>query len=383
LPNFESDSTQIHSRWIRRCLELAARAAGQTAPNPMVGAVIIKAGLVVGEGFHPGAGHPHAEVFALRQAGDHARGATLYVNLEPCNHFGRTPPCTEAIIEAGIERVVVGMVDPDPRVAGSGIERLRGADIDVVVGVEAAACQQLNEAFIHRILHQRPLGILKYAMTMDGKIATTTGHSSWVTGPVARASVHQLRAKCDAVIVGGNTVRRDNPRLTTHGHSDHNPYRVVMSRQLDLPLEANLWDVQHAPTLVFTTPEANPENQKHLQQAGVNIITLEILSPKTVSAWLYNQGCSCLLWECGGDLASEAFKDGVIDKIWAFIAPKIIGGKTAPTPVGDLGLTQMTQALPIERLTWRSMGEDLLIEGYLAPRPQATAPKPEDKFSPG
>jgi diaminohydroxyphosphoribosylaminopyrimidine deaminase/5-amino-6-(5-phosphoribosylamino)uracil reductase len=220
-------------------------------------------------------------------------------------------------------------------------------------------------------------------MTMDGKIATTTGHSSWVTGPVARASVHQLRAKCDAVIVGGNTVRRDNPRLTTHGHSDHNPYRVVMSRQLDLPLEANLWDVQHAPTLVFTTPEANPENQKHLQQAGVNIITLEILSPKTVSAWLYNQGCSCLLWECGGDLASEAFKDGVIDKIWAFIAPKIIGGKTAPTPVGDLELTQMTQALPIERLTWRSMGEDLLIEGYLAPLPKATASKPEDKFSPG
>jgi diaminohydroxyphosphoribosylaminopyrimidine deaminase/5-amino-6-(5-phosphoribosylamino)uracil reductase len=374
----EIDPDQTHSRWLRRCLELAARAEGQTAPNPMVGAVVVKAGLVVGEGFHPGAGQPHAEVFALRQAGEAAQGATLYVNLEPCNHYGHTPPCTEAIIHAGIARVVVGMVDPDPRVSGAGIERLCQASIDVVVGVETAACKHLNEAFIHRILKQRPLGILKYAMTLDGKIATTTGHSSWVTGPSARAAVHQLRSRCDAVIVGGNTVRRDNPRLTTHGHSSHNPQRVVMSRQLDLPLEAHLWQVDDAPTLVFTTTAANPERQHYLERAGVRVIALESLTPRQVTAWLYDQGCACLLWECGGRLAAEAIKDGVIDKLWAFIAPKIAGGANAPTPVGDLGITQMVEALPIERLSWQSIGEDLLLEGYLTTAP-TMAPTPGDK----
>jgi diaminohydroxyphosphoribosylaminopyrimidine deaminase/5-amino-6-(5-phosphoribosylamino)uracil reductase len=374
----EIDPDQTHSRWLRRCLELAARAEGQTAPNPMVGAVVIKAGLVVGEGFHPGAGQPHAEVFALRQAGEAAQGATLYVNLEPCNHYGRTPPCTEAIINAGIARVVVGMVDPDPRVSGAGIERLRQANIEVVVGVETAACEHLNEAFSHRILKQRPLGILKYAMTLDGKIATTTGHSSWVTGPAARAAVHQLRSRCDAVIVGGNTVRRDNPHLTTHGHSSHNPRRVVMSRQLDLPLAAHLWQVEEAPTLVFTKAPANPERQGHLERAGVRVIPLERLTPSQVAAWLYDQGCACLLWECGGRLAAEAIKDGVIDKLWAFIAPKLIGGANAPTPVGDLGITQMFAALPIERLSWQAIGEDLLLEGYLATT-STVEPTPGDK----
>ncbi|MEM1310723.1 MAG: bifunctional diaminohydroxyphosphoribosylaminopyrimidine deaminase/5-amino-6-(5-phosphoribosylamino)uracil reductase RibD, partial [Cyanobacteria bacterium P01_H01_bin.153] len=236
--------------WMRRCRELASQAAGKTSPNPLVGSVIVHQGQVVGEGFHPGAGQPHAEVFALRAAGTRARGATLYVNLEPCNHTGRTPPCTEAILAAGISRVVVGIIDPDPRVAGGGVERLRQAGIEVTVGVDKAACQRLNEAFSHSILHQRPFGSLKYAMTLDGKIATSSGHSAWVTSPDARVWVHRLRDTCDAVIVGGETVRRDNPRLTTHGQGDRNPVRVVMSRQLNLPTQANLWDVNQAKTLV-------------------------------------------------------------------------------------------------------------------------------------
>ena len=166
---------------------------------------------VVGEGFHPQAGQPHAEIFALRAAGEQARGATVYVNLEPCSHYGRTPPCANALIEAGVARVVVGMVDPNPKVAGTGIDRLRQAGAIVEVGVEEAVCRKLNEAFVYRILHQRPFGILKYAMTLDGKIATTTGHSAWVTSPAARTRVHQWRSGCDAVVIGGNTVRRDNP----------------------------------------------------------------------------------------------------------------------------------------------------------------------------
>ncbi|MEM9164642.1 MAG: bifunctional diaminohydroxyphosphoribosylaminopyrimidine deaminase/5-amino-6-(5-phosphoribosylamino)uracil reductase RibD, partial [Cyanobacteria bacterium P01_F01_bin.4] len=188
-----------HSLHINHCLALAQQAAGQTAPNPLVGSVIVKDGKVIGEGFHPKAGEPHAEVFALRDAGDQARGATLYVNLEPCNHTGRTPPCTEAILNAGIETVVVGMADPNPTASG-GIERLRSAGLTVIVGVEEAACRQLNEAFIHRVQHRRPFGILKYAMTLDGKIATDTGHSAWVTSPESRRRVHQLRGGCDAVI---------------------------------------------------------------------------------------------------------------------------------------------------------------------------------------
>ena len=355
----------IHRQWMARCLALAQQAAGQTAPNPLVGSVIVQDGAAVGEGFHPGAGQPHAEVFALRQAGDRAKGATLYVNLEPCNHTGRTPPCTEAIIQAGIGRVVAGMVDPDPRVSGGGMARLRQAGIEVVVGVEESACQRLNEAFVCRILRQRPFGLLKYAMTLDGKIATTTGHSQWVTGPAARAAVHQLRAVCDAVVVGGNTVRRDNPHLTSHGHSPHNPRRVVMSRSLDLPTPAHLWDTQLAPTMVFTSSAAPADRRQSLAQAGVDVVVVDPLTPRAVMGQLYDQGCAQVLWECGGILAAQAIQDGVIDKVWAFVAPKLVGGQDAPTPLGNLGITEMSAALPLQNLTWRSLGPDLLIEGYL------------------
>lgn len=355
----------IHVHWMQRCLELAQQAAGQTAPNPMVGSVVVQQGQTVGEGFHPKAGQPHAEVFALAAAADQAKGSTLYVNLEPCNHYGRTPPCTEAILQAGVGQVVVGMVDPDARVAGRGIQRLREAGLDVIVGVEEAACQRLNEAFVHRVTRQRPLGILKYAMTLDGKIAATTGHSAWVTGPEARGAVHRLRATCDAVIVGGNTVRQDNPHLTTHGQSQHTPLRVVLSRTLDLPSVAHLWNQQEASTLVFTRADAPGERQAQLRQQGVEVVPLPDLTPSTVMAQLYERGCAAVLWECGGTLAAEAIREQVVQKIWAFIAPKIIGGQTAPSPVGDLNLAQMTSAIPIESLEWRLIGPDLLCEGYL------------------
>lgn len=348
---------------MQRCLELARRALGRTAPNPLVGSVVVKEGAIVGEGFHPAAGQPHAEVFALREAGDRAYGATLYVNLEPCNHYGRTPPCSEAIVAAGVQRVVVGMVDPDPRVSGGGIARLQEAGIEVAVGIEEADCRTLNEAFMHRILHQQPFGILKYAMTLDGKIATTTGHSAWVTSPAARAVVHQLRSTCEAVIIGGNTVRRDNPLLTSR--QAQTPLRVVMSRSLDLPTDAQLWQTDSAPTLVFTETGANPTLQKALLQRGVEVIESAVLTPATVMTHLHDRGCLNVLWECGGTLAARAIAAGAVQKVLTFIAPKIIGGSHAPSPVGDLGLTTMTEALMLERWQWRAIGSDLLIEGYL------------------
>jgi len=356
------------SRMMQRCLELARRALGRTSPNPMVGAVVVQDGEIVGEGFHPRAGEPHAEVFALREAGDRARGATVYVSLEPCNHYGRTPPCSEGLIAAGVAKVVVGMVDPNPLVAGGGVARLRAAGIEVVVGVETEACQQLNEGFVHRILYKKPLGILKYAMTLDGKIATTSGHSAWVTNQAARSEVHQLRAACDAIIVGGNTVRQDNPYLTSHQVGAHNPLRVVMSRQLNLPESAHLWETEEAPTLVLTEVGANPDFQKFLLKRGVEVVELPTLTPEQAMAYLYERGFCSALWECGGKLAASAIAQGAVQKVLAFIAPKIIGGSYAPTPVGDLGFTTMTEALPLERVRWRVVGSDCLVEGYLSQR---------------
>ncbi|MBD2386707.1 bifunctional diaminohydroxyphosphoribosylaminopyrimidine deaminase/5-amino-6-(5-phosphoribosylamino)uracil reductase RibD [Cylindrospermum sp. FACHB-282] len=364
-PGKERVGSDFDRQMMQRCLELARRALGRTSPNPLVGAVVVKDGEIVGEGFHPRAGEPHAEVFALRAAGVGARGATIYVSLEPCNHYGRTPPCSEGLIAAGVAKVVVGMVDPNPLVAGAGIARLRGAGIEVLVGVEEAACRQLNEGFVHRILHKRPMGILKYAMTLDGKIATSSGHSAWVTSQDSRSEVHQLRSSCDAVIVGGNTVRQDNPYLTSHQVGGHNPLRVVMSRHLNLPENAHLWETASVGTLVLTEVGANPNFQEMLLKHGVEVVELASLTPDQAMDYLYKRGFCSVLWECGGTLAASAIAQGAVQKVLAFIAPKIIGGSNAPTPVGDLGFTTMTQALSLERVRWRVIGVDCLVEGYL------------------
>ncbi|MDJ0598417.1 MAG: bifunctional diaminohydroxyphosphoribosylaminopyrimidine deaminase/5-amino-6-(5-phosphoribosylamino)uracil reductase RibD [Crocosphaera sp.] len=350
---------------MQRCITLGRQGKGYTSPNPMVGAVVVKDSKIIGEGFHPKPGEPHAEVFALQEAGENAVGATVYVNLEPCNHYGRTPPCTEALIKAKVAKVVVGMVDPNPLVSGKGIAKLKDAGIEVIVGVEETACRRLNEAFSHRILHHRPFGILKYAMTLDGKIATRTGHSAWVTGTASRQFVHEIRTTCDAVIVGGNTVRRDNPHLTIHQATGRNPLRVVMSRNLHLPEEAHLWNVNIAPTLVFTEWGKNPSLQGELRNKGVEVIELSPLTPSMVMDFLYERQLSSVLWECGGVLGAQAIAEGVIQKIMAFIAPKIIGGVSAASPVGDLGLDKMSDALSLQDVTIRQVDTDILVEGYL------------------
>jgi diaminohydroxyphosphoribosylaminopyrimidine deaminase / 5-amino-6-(5-phosphoribosylamino)uracil reductase len=364
MPNL-TNSTEFDRQMIRRCVELAKQGWGKTAPNPLVGAVIVQAGEIIGEGFHPGAGQPHAEVFALRAAGDRARGATIYVSLEPCNHYGRTPPCAAALVAAGVQKVVIGMVDPNPLVAGGGITTLEQAGIEVIVGVEAALCTELNEGFIQRIVHHRPLGILKYAMTLDGKIATDSGHSTWVSSELSRQYVHHLRAGCDAVIIGGNTLRQDNPQLTSHQLNTPNPLRVVMTQTLDLPTQAILWDTSVAKTLVVTQTGANPELQKILIDLGVKILELDLLSPKLVMQQLYDRGFLSVLWECGGTLAASAIADGAIQKVLAFVAPKIVGGVTAPSPVGDMNIRSMADALVLDRVSYQQIGTDLLIQGYL------------------
>jgi diaminohydroxyphosphoribosylaminopyrimidine deaminase / 5-amino-6-(5-phosphoribosylamino)uracil reductase len=355
-------------KWMQECLKLAVKGQGVTAPNPMVGSVIVKDGRLIGSGFHPKAGMSHAEVYAIADAqakSESTQGATLYVNLEPCNHFGRTPPCTEAIINAGIKRVVVGTIDPDPRVSGKGCDRLKNSGIEVTVGIAEADCLKLNEGFIHRVKTNTPFGILKYAMTLDGKISTHTGHSFWITGEPARHQVHLLRSGCDAVITGGNTVRIDNPHLTTHNLTAHCPLRVVMSRSLNLPRDAHLWEVNDTEkTLVFTENDNNSEMAKYLSDRQVEIIHIKNLSPKSVMLELGKRGCNNVLWECGGNLSARAIADGVIQKVYTFIAPKIIGGGLEA--IANFGNTQMTEAISLTQTQMTAIGNDWLIKGYLS-----------------
>ncbi len=352
--------------WMERALELAALGRSTTSPNPMVGAVVLDAhGKLVGEGFHRGVGQPHGEVLALQQAGARAQGGILYVTLEPCCHYGRTPPCTEAILAAGVGHVVVAMVDPDPRVAGGGLERLRQAGLRVTQGIGEAQARVLNQAFVHRVGHGRPWGVLKWAASVDGRIAAKTGDSQWISGVPARRWVHQLRAQCDAVIVGPGTVQADNPLLTSRGQRQPEPLRVVLSRRLHLPRQARLWDQTVASTMVFHSPDANPAPAAHLEQQGVECVALEPCSPRAVLKHLAQRGCNTVLWECGPTLAAAAVQGGCVQEVAAVQAPKLLGGLEAFTPLGDLGITTMAQSLGLGKSRLERCGSDLIWRFHL------------------
>lgn len=347
--------------WMGRALRLAALAEGQTSPNPLVGAVVLNgAGELVGEGYHRRAGEPHAEALALARAGAAAEGGCLYVTLEPCCHQGRTPPCTEAVLASGVQRVVVALADPDPRVAGQGLARLRRAGLEVIEGVGAEAARRQNSAFLHRVAKGRPEGILKWAMSLDGRTALPNGASQWISGPEARAWVHRLRARCDAVIVGGGTVRTDNPLLTSRGQRSPEPLRVVLSRQLELPANAQLWDTSGAPTLVAHGPEAPAAARARLDQLGVERLALERCGPLALLGGLAARGCNRVLWECGPQLAATALVEGCVQQVAAVIAPKLLGGLPARTPLGELGLSAINEAQKVEQLKMELLGNDWL-----------------------
>jgi len=359
--------------WMRRALQLAALGEGRTSPNPLVGAVVLDAaGQLVGEGFHARAGEPHAEVGALAQASDQACGGTLIVTLEPCCHHGRTPPCTEAVIAAGISRVVVAMADPDPRVAGGGISRLRAAGLEVIEAVAEAEALRLNRAFVHRIRTGRPLGILKWAMSLDGRTALPNGQSQWISEPAARDWVHQLRARCDAVIVGGGTVRADDPLLTSRGRRAPEPLRVVLSRSLDLPEAAQLWDQAVAPTLVAHGPMgalSQLEGEARamatcalLDRLGVKRLELAACEPAPLLEALAARGCNRVLWECGPELAASVLRQGCVQEMAVVIAPRLLGGLAARTALGDLNLTTLQAAPRGDWLAMERCGTDWITQ---------------------
>jgi diaminohydroxyphosphoribosylaminopyrimidine deaminase / 5-amino-6-(5-phosphoribosylamino)uracil reductase len=362
--------------YMRRALELAERGRGRVEPNPLVGAVVVRDGRVVGEGWHEAFGQAHAEVNALAQAGESARGSTLYVTLEPCCHFGKTPPCTEAVIGAGVRRVVASMLDPFPQVAGQGVSRLREAGIDVEVGVGEAgelSARRLNAPYLKRLRTGRPWVHAKWAMTLDGKIATRTGQSKWITGELARARVHELRGRMDAIVIGRGTLVADDPLLTARPPGPRTAVRVVLTATaVEMPvLPQLLKTIAAAPALIVTT-DTSVARLSAWRDRGAEVIGLSAgpdgnLDVKSVLTELGRRGMTNVLVEGGTRTLGGFWDAGEIDEIHAFIAPKIIGGSTAPTPVGGWGVAELGQAWTTADWHCEQLGDDLLIHGIRQP----------------
>jgi diaminohydroxyphosphoribosylaminopyrimidine deaminase/5-amino-6-(5-phosphoribosylamino)uracil reductase len=352
--------------YMRRAIELARRGAGWTAPNPLVGAVIVKDGRIIGEGYHPRRGALHAERQALASLSESARGATLYVTLEPCCHQGRTPPCTEAILEHGIDRVVIGSRDPNPVVAGRSAAILRAGGVRVTEGFLREECDALNPDYFHYITERTPYVVMKYAMTMDGKIACRTGASRWITGEEARRHVHRLRGRCAAVLVGINTVLADDPLLNCRIPGAHQPLRIVVDSRLRLPQESRLCrTAKEYPTLVVCAA-VDPRRRASLEAMGVKVISLPDetgrVDLKKLMTLLGKREISSVLIEGGGEIHEAALRAGIVHHVCAYLAPKLLGGRNARTPVGGQGVPTPDAGARLCRRRITPLGEDLLLE---------------------
>lgn len=359
--------------YMQRALALAMKAEGDTSPNPMVGCVIVDdEGNIVGEGYHHKAGQPHAEVNALAEAKNLAQGATAYVTLEPCAHYGRTGPCCVALARAGIKKVVVACTDPNPKVAGQGIAYLRLQGVEVVTGVCEKEALRLNERFFAWITKQRPFITLKYAMTLDGKIAAANGDSKWITGEAARTLAHRLRKQHDAVLVGIGTVLEDDPELTTRMVQGKNPVRVVLDSKLRISLMATVLNPA-AETIIFTSTEADEDKANALNALpNVEVVRLPLVSGKLPIAQvvrvLAERGLTSLLVEGGSEVHGAFYDAGLADRVYAFIAPKIIGGKNALTPVGGNGSEFIAEGWLLEEVEVRKLGTDIMVTGLVPER---------------
>lgn len=352
-------------KYIKRTLSLARRAEGHTSPNPMVGAVLVKRGRVIAEDYHRAPGTPHAEALVLTKAGSRAKGATLYVNLEPCCHTKkRTPPCTRAIIASGIKRVVVAMEDPNPQVSGRGIRELKKAGIEVVSGMLEDRARSLNEAYIKYITTGEPFVTLKIAMTLDGKIALPTGESKWITGERARRLVHRMRAASDAILTAIGTVKADNPRLTARLKGAKTPVRVVIDPGLETPLEANILDIP--PPTILVTKRKNEARTEPYREKGADFIYYEEeLDLKWLMKELGSREITSVMIEGGSSLSAHTLHDGVVDRVVFFIAPKIICGRDSYPAVGGMACPALQDAYKLIDLKARRVGEDLMIKGYV------------------
>lgn len=357
--------------YMSMALALAQKGQGFTAPNPMVGAVIVKDGRIIGKGWHEKYGQPHAERNALSSCTESPRGATMYVTLEPCCHHGKQPPCTDAILEVGIRRVVVGSSDPNPLVGGKGIQILRANGVEVTENVLRASCDQVNEVFFHYIRTGRPFVVLKYAMTLDGKIAAYTGESKWITGEEARAHVHQQRHRYTAIMAGVGTVLADDPLLTCRMPGGKNPIRILCDTNLRTPLTARVvTTARDVPTLLATCCTDRAKQQAY-EAAGCRVLqTAERdghVDIPGLMEQLGKEGIDSILLEGGGTLNWAALEGGVVQKVLAYIAPKLLGGKTAKTPVEGLGAPDPDHGVRLKNSKITPLGEDFLVESEVEP----------------
>lgn len=361
----------IDQGYMQMAYSLAARAKGWASPNPYVGAVVVKGNKIIGYGYHEQPGKPHAEVIALEMAGEKARNSTLYVTLEPCVHWGRTPPCVEAILRYRPKRVVVSAPDPNPIVNKKGIARLKEAGIEVSLGCLQELNEKLNEAYLKFIQHGLPWVILKAALSLDGKIAAVNGSSRWLSGPQARDYVHLLRGEVDAILVGINTVLRDNPRLTVRHHlwPKKRLTRVILDSKLQLPLNSQLIEtLDHGPIIVFAAEKAPKDKEKQLEDRGIKIIRVSYqngwLNLQAVLKELGQLGIASLLVEGGSQVLSSFLENKLADKIYLHFSPGFLGGKEAPSLFAGHGFPSIESRLKLRRYRTFTLGNDIILEGY-------------------
>lgn len=348
-------------------LKNAQAMKGQTDPNPLVGSVIVNDNRIVGVGAHLKAGEAHAEINALRMAGDQAKGGTIYVTLEPCSHHGRTGPCAVAIVEAGIKKVVIATLDPNPIVAGNGVKILEDAGIEVVTGVMEDEARKMNEVFNKFIVTKKPFVTLKAGITLDGKVASHTFSSKWITSEEARYDVHQLRSENMAILVGINTVLKDDPALTARIPNGRNPIRIIMDSSLRIPLEAQVITDKQAETIIFTSQSYDKEKRKVLEDLNIIVIETsgtEHVNPLDVVTMLGEKGISSLFIEGGGNINAAFLENKLVDKVILYFAPKLIGGKNAPTFLEGTGIDQMTDAVDLIDTDIQRIGQDFKFVGY-------------------
>jgi diaminohydroxyphosphoribosylaminopyrimidine deaminase/5-amino-6-(5-phosphoribosylamino)uracil reductase len=360
---------EADSHFMKLALREAIKGSGRTSPNPLVGAVVVKNGEVVGRGWHKKAGTPHAEIHALRAAGSQAGGATIYVTLEPCNHTGRTPPCTQAILQSGINRVVIGMIDPNPHVTGSGRDFLAAQGIEVSSGVLADECRAINRTFIKHITTGLPWVIMKAGCSMDGRLAVSSGQCAWITNEQSRKQVHLLRDRCDAILVGIGTALNDNPSLTTRlsNRKGHDPLRVIIDTRLRLPVKAKMLNQESsAATWIFCGPDPESDKVKALEAAGARVVPvgedMGRVALDEVLAFLGREQVNSLLVE-GGSLIHTAFlQAGLIDQVNLFLAPVFLGSDAVPL-IAELGLEQVRDSRRFSLIRTRRFADDIMIEG--------------------
>jgi len=363
------DELSEKEKWMKLALNLAKKGEGKVSPNPMVGAVLIKNGKLIAKGYHRYFGGPHAEVETIQRAKDKARGCTLYVTLEPCSHYGKTPPCTQAIIRAGIRRVVIATLDPNPINSGQGVQELKKAGIETELGVCEEEATKVNEAFFKFMKKKIPFVVVKVASSLDGKIATSKGESKWITGQKAREFAHRLRDKMDAILVGINTVISDDPSLLAP--SKDGLARVILDSKLRIPLHSKiLKDQDKADTFIFTTSKADRQKLCELKNRGIKVAIVKEdqdgrVDLEEVLKRLASLEIMTLLVEGGGKVIGSFFDKGLVDKLFLFLAPRIIGGRNSPTWVEGKGVDLLSWTPHIEVSSLRKIGQDFLLEGYI------------------